>query len=172
MMNKGLELIEASYLFAMPVDRIAVVMHPQSVIHSMVEYHDGSFLAQLGSPDMRTPIAHALAYPERIDSGVKSMDLFSLNSLTFLPPDMDKFICLKLAYQAMQAGSFATIALNASNEIAVAAFLDGKIRLTDIGIINQVVMASISSQKVADLAEILAIDKQARKTAGREIAKI
>ncbi len=172
MMNKGLELIEASYLFAMPVDRIAVVMHPQSVIHSMVEYHDGSFLAQLGSPDMRTPIAHALAYPERIDSGVKSMDLFSLNSLTFLPPDMDKFICLKLAYQAMQAGSFATIALNASNEVAVAAFLDGKIRLTDIGAINQGVMASVLPQKVTDLAEILAIDRQARKTAGREIEKI
>lgn len=165
MMNKGLELIEASYLFDMPVSCIDVVMHPQSVIHSMVEYNDGSFLAQLGSPDMRTPIAHALAYPDRIESGVANMDLFSLSSLTFLPPDMDKFKCLKLAYQAMQAGSFATIALNASNEVAVQAFLDGKIRLTDIGEINQQVMERFAVQKVEDLATILQIDKTARELA-------
>lgn len=172
MMNKGLELIEASYLFDMPVSRIDVVMHPQSVIHSMVEYSDGSFLAQLGSPDMRTPIAHALAYPERIESGVAQMDLFSLSNLTFLPPDMDKFVCLKLAYQAMQAGSFATIALNASNEVAVQAFLDGKIRLTDIGNINQRVIENIPSQSVESLEIILHIDKSARQQAMWAIAKI
>lgn len=172
MMNKGLELIEASYLFDMPVSRIDVVMHPQSVIHSMVEYNDGSFLAQLGSPDMRTPIAHALAYPDRIESGVAQMDLFSLSNLTFLPPDMDKFICLKLAYQAMQAGSFATIALNASNEVAVKAFLDGKIRLTDIGIINQAVIENVTSQNVENLETILHIDKSARQQATSTIANI
>lgn len=172
MMNKGLELIEASYLFDMPVSHIDVVMHPQSVIHSMVEYTDGSFLAQLGSPDMRTPIAHALAYPDRIDSGVTTMDLFSLSNLTFLPPDKDKFICLTLAYRAMQAGSFATIALNASNEIAVQAFLDSKIRLTDIGDINQKVMENCQPQAVTDLDTILAIDKLARQNATNEIDKI
>ncbi len=167
MMNKGLELIEASYLFNMPVVDIDVVMHPQSIVHSMVEYVDGSFLAQLGSPDMRTPIAHALAYPERINSGVERLDLFSLSNLTFLKPDLTKFKCLALAYQAMQAGSYACIALNASNEVAVQAFLDEKIRLTDIADMNEQVLNQIQSQKIASLEDILAVDNQARQLASR-----
>ena len=140
MMNKGLELIEASFLFDMPVSEIEVVIHPQSIVHSMVEYNDGSFLAQLGSPDMRTPIAHAMAYPNRISSGVERLDIFKLSNLNFVRPDLEKFKCLGLAYQAMQQGSYACIALNASNEIAVQAFLNGDICLTDIADINEKVL--------------------------------
>lgn len=163
MMNKGLELIEASYLFNMPVDKIQVVMHPQSIVHSMVEYADGSWLAQLGTPDMRTPIAHALAYPERIDSGVTTLDLFSLSNLSFIKPDLTKFKCLALAYQAMRAGSYACIALNASNEVAVQAFLDGKIHLTDIAEINEKVLNNIEYQAIHSLDDILAVDNLARE---------
>lgn len=163
MMNKGLELIEASYLFNMPVDKIQVVMHPQSIVHSMVEYTDGSWLAQLGTPDMRTPIAHALAYPERIDSGVTTLDLFSLSNLSFIKPDFTKFKCLALAYQAMRAGSYACIALNASNEVAVQAFLDGKICLTDIAEINEKVLNNIEYQAIHSLDDILAVDNLARE---------
>lgn len=165
MMNKGLELIEASFLFGMPVQDIGVVMHPQSIVHSMVEYTDGSILAQLGSPDMRTPIAHALAYPERISSGVERLDLFSLSNLQFLAPDLDKFRCLALAYQAMASGSYACIALNASNEIAVHAFLAGRIRLTDIARINEHVLQQTQEQSITSLADILAVDRKARETA-------
>lgn len=165
MMNKGLELIEASFLFDMPVAQIDVVIHPQSIIHSMVEYTDGSILAQLGTPDMRTPIAHALAYPERIDSGVAPLDMFALSQLTFLRPDLEKFRCLALAYAAMQAGSAACIALNASNEVAVAAFLAQTIRLTDIAVINDTVLEQTSSSAADDLAAILAVDEQARAQA-------
>lgn len=173
MMNKGLELIEASFLFDMPVTQIDVVIHPQSIIHSMVEYSDGSVLAQLGTPDMRTPIAHALAYPDRIDSGVTPLDLFALSQLTFLRPDLEKFRCLALAYDAMQAGSAACIALNASNEVAVAAFLAEKIRLTDIARINETVLQQTPTNAVEDLAAILAVDEQARtyaKTAVKALA--
>ncbi len=171
MMNKGLELIEASFLFDMPVRDIEVVMHPQSIIHSMVEYRDGSFLAQLGSPDMRTPIAHALAYPDRIDSGVTSLDLFNISQLEFLKPDLEKFKCLRLAYQAMQAGNYATITLNASNEISVQAFLQQKIRLTDIADINEHVLSKITATTIRHLEDILAVDKQARAIANEEINK-
>lgn len=169
MMNKGLELIEASFLFDMPVDKIDVVIHPQSVIHSMVEYVDGSFLAQLGEPDMKTPIAHALAYPNRIVSGVQSLDLFSLSNLTFLPPDLQKFHCLSLAYQAMRAGSYACIALNASNEVAVQAFLDGQIRLTDIAIINDKVLNQIEPCQIDTVEAIFDKDKQVRQFAKKLI---
>lgn len=165
MMNKGLELIEASFLFHMPVDNIDVVIHPQSIIHSMVEYVDGSFLAQLGKPDMKTPIAHALAYPNRMVSGVQSLDIFSLSNLTFLKPDLQKFHCLTLAYQAMRAGSYACIALNASNEVAVSAFLNNQIRLTDIATINDKVLNQIASCQIDSVAGIFEMNKQARQLA-------
>ncbi|WP_296237377.1 1-deoxy-D-xylulose-5-phosphate reductoisomerase [Psychrobacter sp. UBA5136] len=165
MMNKGLELIEACHLFDLSEDKINVVIHPQSIIHSMVEYSDGSFLAQLGSPDMKTPIAHALSYPERIDSGSQPLDLFALSGLEFIKPDLQKFACLRLARQAMQAGTQATIILNAANEIAVAAFLNRQIRLTDIAEINAQALDEIQVPvlaETADIEDILAIDKIAR----------
>ncbi len=172
MMNKGLELIEASFLFDMPVANIEVAIHPQSIVHSMVEYSDGSFLAQLGSPDMRTPIAHALAYPERINSGVERLDIFSLSHLNFIKPDLTKFKCLKLAYQAMEQGSYACIALNASNEVAVQAFLDKKIRLTDIADINETVLNHSLQQIIRSLEDILQADKTARKIAQQSIENL
>lgn len=175
MMNKGLELIEASYLFDMPVSNIQVVIHPQSIVHSMVEYTDGSFLAQLGSPDMRTPIAHALAYPERIESGVQSLDIFALSGLEFLQPDLQKFACLDLAYQAMQAGGFACVGLNASNEMAVDAFLQQKIAFTDIALINQQVLKKFLTDyqwQMNCLDDILHLDKEARLIAHMFIEKI
>lgn len=132
MMNKGLELIEAHWLFNCPPEKLEVVIHPQSVIHSMVRYRDGSVLAQLGNPDMRTPIAYCLGLPERIDSGVSELDFGALSALTFQKPDFDRFPCLKLAYQAMNAGGAAPCVLNAANEVAVAAFLDKRIKFTDI----------------------------------------
>ena len=175
MMNKGLELIEACHLFDLPEDKINVVIHPQSIIHSMVEYSDGSFLAQLGSPDMKTPIAHALSYPDRIDSGSQPLDLFALSGLEFIEPDLQKFACLRLARQAMQAGTQATIVLNAANEIAVAAFLDGKIRLTDIADINEQALNDIQLpplNETADIEDILAIDKIARHLTDKLVAKL
>ena len=132
MMNKGLEVIEACWLFDIPEDRIQVVIHPQSTIHSMVSYNDGSVLAQLGNPDMRTPIAYALGYPDRIDSGVAQLDIFEVAQLNFEKPDLERYRCLQLAFDAHRAGGYATIALNAANEIAVDAFLNKKIKFTDI----------------------------------------
>lgn len=135
MMNKGLELIEACHLFDLKAENISVVIHPNSVIHSLVEYVDGSFLAQLGSPDMKTPIAHALAFPERIDAGVRALDLYDLADLKFIRPDEEKFASLKLARQAAMLGAGACITLNAANEVAVAAFLNEQICLTDIAVL-------------------------------------
>ncbi|MCG3879528.1 1-deoxy-D-xylulose-5-phosphate reductoisomerase [Psychrobacter sp. Ps6] len=175
MMNKGLELIEACHLFDLPENKINVVIHPQSIIHSMVEYSDGSFLAQLGSPDMKTPIAHALSYPSRIDSGSQPLDLYALSGLEFVEPDLQKFACLRLARQAMQAGTQATIVLNAANEIAVAAFLDGQIRLTDIADINERALNDIQLpplNETADIEDILAIDKIARHLTDKLVAKL
>ncbi|WP_201543427.1 1-deoxy-D-xylulose-5-phosphate reductoisomerase [Psychrobacter immobilis] len=175
MMNKGLELIEACHLFDLPENKINVVIHPQSIIHSMVEYSDGSFLAQLGSPDMKTPIAHALSYPDRIYSGSQPLDLFALSGLEFIEPDLQKFACLRLARQAMQAGTQATIVLNAANEIAVAAFLNGQIRLTDIADINAQVLDEIQVSvldETADIEDILAIDKIARQHTNTLVAKL
>ena len=175
MMNKGLELIEACHLFDLPENKINVVIHPQSIIHSMVEYSDGSFLAQLGSPDMKTPIAHALSYPDRIDSGSQPLDLFALSGLEFIEPDLQKFACLRLARQAMQAGTQATIVLNAANEIAVAAFLNGQIRLTDIADINAQALNEIQVSVLddtADIEDILAIDKIARQHTNTLVAKL
>ena len=175
MMNKGLELIEACHLFDLSEDKINVVIHPQSIIHSMVEYSDGSFLAQLGSPDMKTPIAHALSYPARIDSGSQPLDLFALSGLEFIEPDLQKFACLHLARQAMQAGTQATIVLNAANEIAVAAFLNGQIRLTDIADINAQALDEIQVavlNETADIEDILAIDNIARQHTDTLVAKL
>lgn len=175
MMNKGLELIEACHLFDLPENKINVVIHPQSIIHSMVEYSDGSFLAQLGSPDMKTPIAHALSYPNRIDSGSQPLDLFALHGLEFIEPDLQKFACLRLARQAMQAGTQATIILNAANEIAVAAFLNAQIRLTDIADINEQALNDIQVPPLdekADIEDILVIDKIARHLTDKLVAKL
>jgi len=169
MMNKGLEMIEAHWLFNVPPERIKVVVHPQSVIHSLVQYVDGSVLAELGNPDMRTPIAHALAYPERIDSGVEPLDLFAVASLNFERPDLERFPCLSLAYRAMQDGQSAPAAMNAANEIAVQAFLDGRIGFTAIPEIIAAVMDRTPLTQLATLADVLAIDAHARQCAEQVI---
>ena len=175
MMNKGLELIEACHLFDLPESKINVVIHPQSIIHSMVEYNDGSYLAQLGSPDMKTPIAHALSYPKRIASGAQPLDLFALNNLEFIKPDLHKFACLRLARDAMQAGTQATIVLNAANELAVEAFLHSQIRLTDIATINEQALTQVPAPALnadANIDDILAIDSLARRYTTKLIANM
>ncbi len=165
MMNKGLELIEACWLFDVPPGKIEVVIHPQSVIHSLVDYVDGSVLAQLGNPDMRTPISHALAWPERIDSGVAPLDLFALARLDFQAPDEQRFPCLRLARQAAEAGDSAPAMLNAANEVAVAAFLDRRIRFTDIPRIIATVLDSEPLRLIDSLEAVLAVDQRARYVA-------
>jgi len=165
MMNKGLEVIEAHWLFGAPRERIEVVLHPQSVIHSLVEYVDGSVLAQLGHPDMRTPIAQALAYPERIDAGVGLLDLAALGSLSFATPDLGRFPCLALAYDALAASGTAPAVLNAANEVAVAAFLAGRVRYTAIAAACAEVLARIPAQPVRSLEDALAADDEARAIA-------
>lgn len=162
MMNKGLEVIEAHWLFNTPPHRIEVVIHPQSVIHSMVSYVDGSVLAQLGNPDMRTPIAHALGYPERIASGVATLDLTSIGALTFQAPDMQRFPCLKLAYDALTAGNTAPAILNAANEVAVAAFLAGRIGFRMIDQIIDKVLNQVSVVAFHDVESLLVQDQLAR----------
>lgn len=162
MMNKGLEFIEARWLFNCAVSDIQVVIHPQSIIHSMVQYTDGSVLAQLGNPDMRTPIAHALAFPARIASNVKPLNFFEVPAFTFEQPDAARYPCLYLAQQACAAGQGATTALNAANEIAVDAFLNRQIRFPQIAALNAQVLAHFAASKVSDLEEILWLDGQAR----------
>lgn len=162
MMNKGLELIEAHWLFHCPPAKLEVVIHPQSVIHSMVRYRDGSVLAQLGNPDMRTPIAYCLGLPERIESGVAPLDFSTLSALTFKEPDFNRFPCLKLAYEAMHAGGAAPCVLNAANEVAVAAFLAEKIRFTDIARVVSHCLAQDFSDGLYDLDSLLAQDKLTR----------
>ena len=171
MMNKGLELIEAHWLFNCPPDKLEVVIHPQSVIHSMVRYRDGSVLAQLGNPDMRTPIAYCLGLPERIDSGVGELDFGALSALTFQKPDFDRFPCLKLAYQAMNAGGVAPCVLNAANEVAVAAFLDKRIKFTDIAQVVAHCLAQDFSDGHHDIESLLAQDAQTRRQAEAFIGK-
>jgi 1-deoxy-D-xylulose-5-phosphate reductoisomerase len=171
MMNKGLEMIEAHWLFNVPAEQIEVVIHPQSVIHSLVQYVDGSVIAELGNPDMRTPIAHALAYPERIAAGVEPLDLFKVASLHFERPDFDHFPCLALAYRALREGDSAPAALNAANEVAVAAFLDGQIAFTAIPKIISAVMDRSPLSVLATLADVLAADRVARELAERAIAE-
>ena len=171
MMNKGLELIEAHWLFNCPSEKLEVVIHPQSVIHSMVRYRDGSVLAQLGNPDMRTPIAYCLGLPERIDSGVGELDFGALSALTFQKPDFDRFPCLKLAYQAMNAGGAAPCVLNAANEVAVAAFLDKRIKFTDIAKVIAHCLAQDFSDGRHDIEGLLAQDAQTRRQAEAFIGK-
>lgn len=165
MMNKGLEVIEAHWLFEAAPDKIQVVIHPQSVIHSMVEYVDGSVLAQLGNPDMRTPIAHALGYPDRIVSGVASLDIFKIARLDFESPDLERFPCLALAYQALAAGGSMPAILNAANEIAVSSFLDGRMPFTAIPTMIEQVMQTVSHKNISTLEDVLEADKMARETA-------
>lgn len=171
MMNKGLELIEAHWLFNCPPEKLEVVIHPQSVIHSMVRYRDGSVLAQLGNPDMRTPIAYCLGLPERIDSGVGELDFGALSALTFQKPDFDRFPCLKLAYQAMNAGGAAPCVLNAANEVAVAAFLDKRIKFTDIAKVVAHCLAQDFSDGHHNIEGLLAQDAQTRRQAEAFIGK-
>ncbi len=165
MMNKGLEVIEAHWLFGAPASRIDVVIHPQSVVHSMVSYVDGSVLAQLGNPDMRTPIAHALAYPDRIDSGVAPLDLTAIGTLTFQPADTVRFPCLKLAYDALNFGNTAPAILNAANEIAVGAFLDGRIGFRTIDRLIDEVLNRVPSIVVENIESLLEQDAIARSVA-------
>ncbi len=172
MMNKGLELIEAHWLFNCPPEKLEVVIHPQSVIHSMVRYRDGSVLAQLGNPDMRTPIAYCLGLPERIDSGVGELDFGALSALTFQKPDFDRFPCLKLAYQAMNAGGSAPCVLNAANEVAVAAFLDKRIKFTDIAKVVAHCLAQDFSDGHHDIESLLAQDAQTRRQAREFMAAL
>lgn len=172
MMNKGLEFIEAKWLFNCHVDDIEVVIHPQSIIHSMVQYHDGSILAQMGNPDMRTPIAHALAYPDRINAGVQPLDFSSICDFSFTKPDFSRYPNLQLAIDACSAGQGATTTVNAANEIAVSAFLNGKIRFTDIYKINAQTLEAASYDNVQSLDEILQCDKLARINAAEFVMKV
>ncbi|PBQ05503.1 1-deoxy-D-xylulose-5-phosphate reductoisomerase [Pseudomonas congelans] len=167
MMNKGLELIEACWLFDARPDQVEVVIHPQSVIHSLVDYVDGSVLAQLGNPDMRTPIANALAWPARVDSGVAPLDLFRIGQLDFQAPDEERFPCLRLARQAAEAGGSAPAMLNAANEVAVAAFLDGRIRYLEIAGIIEEVLDHEPVTAVEGLDAVFAADAKARLLAGQ-----
>ena len=170
MMNKGLEVIEAHWLFTMPAEKISVVVHPQSIIHSMVEYIDGCVIAQLGSPDMRAPIAYALSYPERCESGIKKLDLIKIGTLTFQEPDMLRFPALRLAFDALKAGMTYPAVLNAANEIAVAAFLDKKIGFTEIAATVDKTMQAHEAFTPIELGEYLQADRWARETAQKIIA--
>ncbi|MFI0488759.1 MAG: 1-deoxy-D-xylulose-5-phosphate reductoisomerase [Yersinia sp. (in: enterobacteria)] len=172
MMNKGLEYIEARWLFNASAEQIEVILHPQSVIHSMVRYYDGSVLAQMGTPDMRTPIAHAMAYPLRVNSGAAPLDFCNIGELTFAVPDYQRYPCLKLAIDASNAGQAATTALNAANEISVMAFLDSRIRFTDIVAVNCTVVEQLALQEPISVEEVLVIDRKARHMAFQLIAKL
>ncbi|QWD63552.1 1-deoxy-D-xylulose-5-phosphate reductoisomerase [Polynucleobacter sp. MWH-UH2A] len=165
MMNKGLEVIEAFWLFGLPLEKIKVLIHPQSVVHSMVRYRDGSVLAQLGQPDMRTPIAYGLAWPERVAAGVKPLSLTQLANLSFSEPDLSRFPCLSLAFTAAQSGGAAPAVLNAANEVAVAAFLDKGLPYLQIPVVVEKTLNAIATGKADSLDSILQIDAQARKVA-------
>jgi 1-deoxy-D-xylulose-5-phosphate reductoisomerase len=171
MMNKGLELIEAARLFPVPEQRIEVLVHPQSAVHGLVQYADGSLLAQLGSPDMRTPIAHALAWPRRMAVDVPRLDLAALAKLEFYAPDTVRFPALRLAREALRAGAGATTILNAANEVAVGLFLAGRLGFLDIAVVVEEVLASRGSPGVPDLAAVLALDAAARQDASDRAAR-
>lgn len=171
LMNKGLEVIEARWLFSVDPERIEVVIHPQSVIHSMVSYVDGSVLAQMGNPDMRTPIAHALAYPERMDAGVAPLDLARIGELRFEAPDFARFPCLALAQQAMRAPASAPATLNAANEVAVQAFLDQRIGFLSIAKVVEDTLASIPGEELLSLDHLMGIDQVARREAARFVER-
>jgi 1-deoxy-D-xylulose-5-phosphate reductoisomerase len=169
MMNKGLEVIEARWLFDVPAERIEVLIHPQSIVHSLVEYVDGSVIAQLSNPDMRVPIAHALAHPERIASGARPLDLALIKNLSFERPDHQRFPCLQLAYEALRAGGTAPAVLNAANEIAVEAFLAGRLPFTAIPCVIEGTLQSIGSSPAESLSQVLEADAAARRKAGERI---
>ncbi len=169
MMNKGLELIEAAALFGLPASQVDIVVHPQSIIHSMVEYVDGSFLAQLGSPDMKIPIAHSLSWPERIESGAKTLDITEIARLDFEKPDMDNLPCLRLARAAAELGGSAPAVLNASNEVAVEAFLQSRIGFTDIPKVIEAAMNAIEHVSISNIEDVLNIDNEAREVAKAEL---
>ncbi len=169
MMNKGLEVIEARWLFDVAPERIEVLIHPQSIVHSMVEYVDGSVIAQLSNPDMRVPIAHALAHPERIASGVRPLDLAALKTLSFELPDHERFPCLDLAYAALRAGGTAPAMLNAANEVAVEAFLAGRLPFTGIAGVIAHVLDALPARPADDLGSVMAADGQARRLAHERV---
>jgi 1-deoxy-D-xylulose-5-phosphate reductoisomerase len=169
MMNKGLEVIEACWLFGASPEQVRVVLHPQSVIHSLVEYADGSVLAQMGNPDMRTPIAHAMAWPERIESGVASLDLLAVARLDFEPPDLQRFPCVRLAYQAVEQGGSCPAILNAANEVAVNAFLQGQVKFTAIPELIENTLAEVPACNNADLEELMNVDATARSVTEQAI---
>lgn len=170
MMNKGLELIEAHHLFALPEERIDVLVHPQSVVHSMVSYVDGSVLAQLGSPDMRTPIAHCLAWPRRMDTPVERLDLAAIGQLSFFAPDTDRFPALRLAREALRADGDAAPVMNAANEAAVAAFVDGRIGFTDIASVVEETLQRCPTEKIDGLDAVFAADAKGRRIAEQVIS--
>jgi len=172
MMNKGLELIEACLLFNVSPDQVQVVIHKQSIIHSMVDYVDGSVLAQMGNPDMRVPIAHAMAWPERFDSGVEPLDIFAVRQMDFEKPDLKRFPCLRLAYQAVEAGGIMPTVLNAANEVAVDEFLNRRIQFTDIPVVIEKCMGYFSADKANALDIILHADQKARETSHHLVAEL
>ena len=172
MMNKGLEVIEARWLFDLPAERIEVLVHPQSIVHSLVEYVDGSVIAQLSNPDMRVPIAHALAYPERIESGVRTLDLGAIGNLSFHHPEPDRFPCLGLAYAALRAGGTVPAVLNAANEIAVEAFLAGRLRFTAIAHVIDETLQRVAAGAGETLEAVLDADRRARRAAAECAAAV
>jgi 1-deoxy-D-xylulose-5-phosphate reductoisomerase len=172
MMNKGLEVIEAHWLFGLPLSQIRVLIHPQSVVHSMVRYRDGSVIAQLGQPDMRTPIAYGLAWPDRIDAGVPSLNLAQLATLNFAEPDFERFPCLALAFEAASAGGTAPAILNAANEVAVAAFLDQRLPYLQIAAVVRETLSKVQSAAASSIAIVLAADAEARRIAAQIVSSL
>jgi 1-deoxy-D-xylulose-5-phosphate reductoisomerase len=171
MMNKGLEVIEAHWLFGIPPERIEVLIHPQSIVHSLVEYVDGSVIAQLSNPDMRVPIAHALGFPERIESGARTLDLDVIGQLSFERPDARRYPCLGLAYTALRSGGTAPAVLNAANEVAVEFFLAGRLRFTDIARVAGAVLDGAPRGSAAELADVIEADTSARHSARAEVER-
>lgn len=171
LMNKGFEVIEACRLFNLPPEQVSVIVHPQSTIHSLVEFVDGSILAQLSVTDMRLPILYALTYPERIPSDL-NFSLSDLRHLDFCPPDMEKFPCLRLAYEAARDGGGKTVALNAADEVAVSAFLDGNIRFQEIPLLIEQVVSETPVGKLESIREVLRVDQQARASARERVARL
>ncbi|SUT86718.1 1-deoxy-D-xylulose 5-phosphate reductoisomerase [Actinobacillus ureae] len=172
MMNKGLEYIEARWLFNASAEEMEIIIHPQSIIHSMVRYIDGSVIAQMGNPDMCTPIAHTMAYPKHINAGVAPLDFFKLKELTFIEPDFARYPNLKLAIEAFAEGQYATTAMNAANEVAVEAFLNERIRFIDIVNVNRTVVENIAPIQVKEIADVLHIDKLARELAEQAVINL
>ena len=172
MMNKGLEVIEAKYLFGVAPAQIEVVIHPQQIIHSMVQFHDASVMAQLGTPDMRVPIAYGLSWPERIESGTPRLDFSCIAAMTFEAPDLARFPCLALAWEALRAPAGTCAVLNAANEVAVAAFLDRRIRFDQIHLLNHATLEGVVPSKPQSLVDLLALDEEARALARQAIARL